>query len=142
MNIPSELLERANLGDRKAQLDIDNLMGRSEGTYALIIEEMPKIKKSAETGNIANMVILGNSYYGGYGIKKDYNLAEYWYKKAADNDDHEGLYKLGVLLFLVKDDYENALYYINRAVKKGAVPGVTPEQVSEVLNGLAYFTGR
>lgn len=40
--------------------------------------------KKAESGNVESQFKLGEYYEHGNGVVKDFNLAEFWYRKAAD----------------------------------------------------------
>ena len=51
-------------------------------------------KKGAEHGDNWAMVKLGSLYYAGYYVAKNFELAKYWYKLAADNGNTKALFCL------------------------------------------------
>lgn len=51
----------------------------------------------AEHGSYGGQYQMGIRYRDGLGVKQDYQLASYWFKKAAAQDDGDSLFNLGVL---------------------------------------------
>lgn len=65
---------------------------------------------------------LGNCYYYGYGVSKDYEKAVYWLKKSVNQDWPTALIGLGMCYLLgdgVPRNYDQALYLSKKAVDKG-----------------------
>jgi len=52
-------------------------------------------QKAAENGNIEAMSKLGNQYYFGRGVNRDFRKAFYWLKKAAAQGCESAVYRLG-----------------------------------------------
>ena len=54
-----------------------------------------ELQQSAEAGNARDQVNLGNAYWYGRGVKKDYVKAAYWLQKAAAQGNAWGQNNLG-----------------------------------------------
>jgi TPR repeat protein len=69
----------------------------------------------AESEESHFMLLLGTRYYNGQtGFQKDYELARYWYEKAAGHDDSWALCNLGYIYAYgrgVEPDANKAFYY-------------------------------
>src|SRR5262249_48896077 len=64
---------------------------------------------------------LGESYYYGRGVAKNYGKAWEWYEKAAAKDDSNAMYKLGLLYedgLGVAQDYGKACEWYEKAAAK------------------------
>ena len=59
------------------------------------MEAVKWYRKSAEQGNRSAQNNLGNRYYNGEGVTKDYVEAAKWYRKAAEQGQQYGQYNLG-----------------------------------------------
>ena len=71
-------------------------------------------------------VNLGTAYYDGKGVKKDYQKAIEYYKKAADLGDVVAYVNLGKIYYEgkgVKQDYQKALQYYKKAADLGDETG-------------------
>jgi uncharacterized protein len=79
-------------------------------------------KKAAEQGYGPAEHNLGNMYYHGKGLKRDYSQAFYWYKKSAENNFTRGKYNLGTMYYKglgVKQDYSKAYHWLIKASDLG-----------------------
>lgn len=59
----------------------------------------------AENGDVEAQKVMGHLYYYGQGVPRDYNAAEKWFQKAADQGDKEAPAYL-TSLKLVREDFE------------------------------------
>ena len=76
--------EAAKQGHIHAQNNLGQCLIKGEGVSQNIDEGLKWVTESANKGNADAQCSLGSYYeYGAYGIKKDVNLAIFWYKKAA-----------------------------------------------------------
>ena len=128
----ADLTTRANNGDISAQREIEKMIGEPEGTYTKLVEAVKEYQVMAERGNVRAMVSLGEAYFSGGGINKDFDLAEHWFQKAADKNDPTGLYRLGAVHF-VNDNYTEAKQCIEKAVSMGHILNVSQEEIQQTL---------
>ena len=79
--------------------------------------------KSAEFKDVEAYYCLGEMYFAGQGVDRDYNKAFSWYKKAADEGNlAKAQYRIGQLLFegeFVKQDKAMGINYIKMAFQNG-----------------------
>ena len=85
-----------------------------------IEESLKWTRMGAENGQIECQYELGNAYNNGEGVKKDKDQAAYWYKMAADNGHKDACNKLAVIYHDVKNDYAQAILYLNKAMELGS----------------------
>ena len=65
---------------------------------------------------------MGNCYYNGNGVKKDYAKAVEWYRKAAEKGDAGGQYSLGYSYYSgegVDQDYAKAMVWYQKSAAQG-----------------------
>lgn len=95
------------------------------GNFGRAAEGIALLRREAEAGSTAAMVVLGRAYYNGQaGGGRDYARARYWWEKAGNNA--AALYDLGVLYMYgrgVKSDWGRAEVYFSRAAKLGHPDG-------------------
>lgn len=84
-----------------------------------IEESLKWTRMGAERGQIECQYELGGAYNNGKGVKEDKDQAAYWYKMAADNGHKSACNILAVIYHDEKDDYAQALYYLNKAAELG-----------------------
>ena len=81
-------------------------------------------RQAAEKGSAKAQFNLGNLYYKGEGVARNYGEAAKWYRRAAAQGNAEAQYHLGVIygngLGVPRDDAEAKKWY-SRAAKKGHV---------------------
>jgi TPR repeat protein len=90
-------------------------------------------RKAAKQGYGPAEYNLGNMYYYGKGLKRDYSQAYFWYKKSTENNFTGGQYNLGTMYYKglgVKQDYSKAYYWLKKASDRGD---------DKAQNLLAYF---
>ena len=79
--------------------------------------------KKAEQGDAKAQICLGRCYYcGKKGVPQDYKQAVYWFRKAAEQNDGEGLYLLGVCYLNgkgVQRNYPLYRYWLSRSARNG-----------------------
>ena len=79
-------------------------------------------KESAESGNAAAQIMLGNCYYYGNGVSLDYTEAVKWYRKAAEQGHSWGQGNLGICYYNgkgVSQDYTEAVKWYLKAAEQG-----------------------
>ncbi|MDR3182095.1 MAG: sel1 repeat family protein [Planctomycetaceae bacterium] len=84
--------------------------------------ELEKVKAFAEDGDAAAQYNLGVLYYQGEKVKKDYNEAAKWFRKAAEQGDSDGQYNMGVCYdngFGVELDRKQAAEWYQKAAGQG-----------------------
>jgi len=82
---------------------------------------MKEIRKFAQEGNADAQFMLGNLYFNGEDVKKDYELAVEWFLKSAAQDFTEAQYALGVMYYEgrgVQPDTEMAVIWLTKAARK------------------------
>src|SRR6266542_3146236 len=72
----------------------------------------PYLLKAAHAGDPHCQNLVGYSYDLGLGIEKNIQLALFWYKHAAKNNDQEGLFNLAL-------HYDKAQYILGMAYRDG-----------------------
>jgi TPR repeat protein len=73
-------------------------------------------------GNAGAQHNLGDAYYNGKGVAKDYKKAIEWWYKAATQGLWQAQYNLGVMYkngYGVAKDYRQALYWYKKAAAQG-----------------------
>jgi TPR repeat protein/serine/threonine protein kinase len=81
-----------------------------------------ELQKAADNSDSSAMVELGNRYYSGAGVTKDYAEAVEWYRKSADAGNVEAENNLGAFYqngYAVAQDYNEALKWYRKAVDAG-----------------------
>ena len=80
--------------------------------------------RAAEQGHVLAQCYLGDYFYNGYGISKDYAEAVKWFRKAAEQGDANALFHLGFCYkygYGVSRDYEKAVKWLRKAAEQGHV---------------------
>jgi len=129
----SEIIKRANAGDTKALLEIDELTGAPAGTYASIVENFDATKVAAQMGSVECMEILGQSYYTGlYGVDKDPQQAVFWLEKASASSA-TATWFLGQIQANHFEDYALADKLMRRAIEMG-LNNIPQEEIDIALS--------
>ena len=90
--------------------------------YLKLLLLWPLYRKAAEKGVAKAQCDLGNCYYYGYGVEKDYTKAVEWYRKAAEQGFAEAQYKLGFMYsrgYGVEHDFAKAVEWYRKAAYQG-----------------------
>ena len=78
-------------------------------------------KTKARQGDAEAQYWLGDMYYYGVGVPRDYKKAVFWWKKAAENEHVGAQYSLGVMYYHgrggVPKDKEKAFYWSKKAAE-------------------------
>ncbi|MDR0890086.1 MAG: sel1 repeat family protein [Oscillospiraceae bacterium] len=85
-------------------------------------EEMRALESLAEQGDANAQCNLGDCYWDGEGIEKDYAKAVHWYLKAVEQGHADAQYKLGLLYHVglgADKDYAKAVYWYEKAAVQG-----------------------
>lgn len=96
-----------------------NGIGRA-GVVLFIPNEL--YRRPAEKGNAVAQYELGNMYYYGFGVTKDYKKSFNWYKRSAEKGHPEGQYNLGLAYLFgsgVATDKQKAYNWLLKADKQG-----------------------
>ena len=79
-------------------------------------------KIAAKIGDASAQYSLGNAYYFGEGVLKDYTQAVYWFQKAAEQGFPDAQFNLGVVYYHrngVSQDDNQAVYWFRKAAEQG-----------------------
>ena len=92
------------------------LAGPAECRAAVEAEYAPRTlaecRQAAESGDARSQFILGALYERGLGVPADYAEASRWYRKSAEQGDHDAqMFLAGPLRFKLEDDAEAAHWY-------------------------------
>ncbi len=83
------------------------------------------LKYSSIANHIPSQELLGQYYFEGYGYKKDYQEAVYWWQKAFENDSPKAAFALGFCYqngYGIDIDTKKAIEYYTIAVDAGFAP--------------------
>ena len=109
-------------------------------TGKLTAAEMVRlIQTAAQRGDASSQNTLGVMYAKGIGVIRNYVRAEYWFRKAADQNYAAALYHLGVLYKVGPDGIKQDLSKGNDYFTSSALAGFRPtmNQLGELLNAAA-----
>ncbi|MDD9884660.1 MAG: tetratricopeptide repeat protein [Gammaproteobacteria bacterium] len=99
--------------------------------------DIKDLKLRAEQGEPKAQIRLGEKYYFGESMTKDYAQATHWFRKAAEQGDAEGQFNLGWMYFngkgLAEDDAQ-AVHWFRKAAEQG--------HVEAQCNLGAYYLGK
>lgn len=102
-------------------------------------QSIQSIKEEAQKGVSSAQYLLGMAYVqGSSGQKKDFTEAARWFRSAADQNNVEAAYHLGVMCALgegMQQDYTQAAEWYKKAAEQGHV------QAQHNL-GLMYYEGQ
>ena len=76
------------------------------------------LEEAAEAGDPGAQVVVGNNYFQGRGVEKDWTKAEYWWKKSAQQKWPMGQYDLGIL-YLNQKQIKAAVELFRLAAEQG-----------------------
>jgi TPR repeat protein len=82
----------------------------------------PLFKQLAEQGNVKAQNNLGEMYFNGRGVPKDYVEAMKWFRKAAGQGNAQAQFNLGLMYVLgqgVPQDYAEAMKWYRKAAEQG-----------------------
>lgn len=109
-------------GDQYAQLKLAYMMDNGLGSTVNTTAAQQLYTASAEQGNPEAQYLLGQFYQLGRVGQPDYNLAKYWYQKAADKLPKASV-ALGFIYETVDDNYADALKAYEKAATEGDILG-------------------
>ncbi len=114
----TELLQRAEQQDTTAQLTLGERyadMDKGNDAYKWFTA-------AANDNNAEAQYRLGEMYYNGNGVAKNYQTAISWYEKAAHQNHHAAAYRLGYLYekgIGVRQNAQTAFNYYKKAASQG-----------------------
>lgn len=100
-------------------------------------ESIEYYRLAAERGHAESQYKLGQCFYFGYGVDKDFSEAIDWYRKAAEQGHIEAQYKLGRCYYCgygVDKDYSEAVKFYKKAAERGHAG-------AQSSLGLCFFRG-
>lgn len=115
----------ANNGDidaEKTSIKIDELLDYDYPNYFVIRGDVKANIQAAEFGDVFSQGMLGDRYYYGTGVEKDYCKAAYWYQIAAEQGVPLAQYNLAGCYELgrgVEKDKEQAIEWYKNAAEHG-----------------------
>ena len=115
----NQLKKPADSGDTLAQFEYADYLFSYTDNKAIGIEYMTK---AATKGFIPAQKNLGNKYYNGKCIEKDYSKAVEWYTKAAEQGDANAQDWIGFFYqngYGVEKDYSKAVEWYRKAAEQG-----------------------
>ena len=83
--------------------------------------ELKTLRQKAEKGNAEAQLELGNRYYKGYGVARDYKKSVYWTKKSAEKGISDAQYALAIFYGAgtgVPKDLKKALYWLEKSASQ------------------------
>lgn len=84
------------------------------------IEELTKL---AEQGDVTAQNQLGNCYFQGIGVRKNYDESLKWYLKSAEQGDKDGQYYTA-LIYVTKQNYQEAVKWSQLAAEQGQAEAI------------------
>ncbi|MBR6042452.1 MAG: sel1 repeat family protein [Paludibacteraceae bacterium] len=84
------------------------------------IEELTKL---AEQGDVTARNQLGNCYFQGIGVRKNYDESLKWYLKSAEQGDKDGQYYTA-LIYVTKQNYQEAVKWSQLAAEQGQAEAI------------------
>ena len=106
------MTEAAESGDVDAQIYLMDLYNGGAGDIGDDQEESAYwAEKAAENGDKEAMGVLGERYYFGRGVERDFKRAFYWLKKAAARGCQSAVYRLGAHYHSFKNNKEAVKWF-------------------------------
>lgn len=135
----------ADNGDRDAQIEVARAYYYGRGTNvdrlkAFVLGDA-NVRALFENGSTEDMLLIANAYEFGKGGLKSSTNAIYWYKKAADSGDINGMYRLGLCCknFIHSD---NRCAYLCYKYLNAASSAGHPEAKKELEKIFSESTGK
>jgi TPR repeat protein/predicted acylesterase/phospholipase RssA/ankyrin repeat protein len=91
---------------------------RSVAKYSYQAEAKDSYIKAAERGHVGSQCNLGRMYFE----DRDHKEALYWYRRASEQGNAEGQYRLGIMCekgYGVKENYKEAVEWYTKAAEQG-----------------------
>lgn len=117
----TELLEKANGGDIKAQRDLGYCLMYGKGIVKNRTKALFWTKKSADNGYAVAEQEMGSYYYYGEEVEKDMEKAVLWYTKAANHGNSEAQCNLGYCYLKgegVPEDWKESVKWFLKAAEQ------------------------
>jgi len=96
----------------------NNKLKRTTVTFKNDEDSSAEVESAAEKGDPSAMIRLGDKFYEGLNVDKDYSKAMEWYQKAADKGYNPGLHKIGEMYYYghgVHQDHKKAFEFFKKA---------------------------
>jgi hypothetical protein len=123
--------EAAKLGNEAAKAYVDKRIEELKKVDSFIqsknfesLNPITQTKIKAYRGDVDAQIKLGDMYYKGSDVERDYNEAVKWYKEAAEDGNADAMYKLGNLYFndkiqsAAKDEF---MFWYKKAAENGHI---------------------
>lgn len=117
---------RSNPKDAEAQFQYGVAYIRNRTVAADVDKGIYWLKKSAEQGYIPAQTAIGELYYGGIGVHKNYHEAHKWLLVAGENGDARAQELLGTMYmfgFGVRQDEKKGVYWYKKAANPNNLSG-------------------
>ena len=113
------LQQAAKVGSSDAMYDLACMYFVGEGVDENTQTAVKWLKQSADAGYGLAQELMGQAYFNGFeSIEQDYNLAEKYLHAAALKGSHDAQRDLAYL-YMILEDYENALPWVKKTVLLG-----------------------
>ena len=128
-----------NEGFAAAQTDdfMATLRSYTESIGAGVSVALESVRPSAEGGLATLEALIGDTYYYGHGVSRDYTEAARWYRRAAENANAMAQSTLGDIYYYgrgVPQDFVEAGYWWRLAAEQGVA-------VAQLNLGVMYANG-
>lgn len=93
-----------------------------KGGMVLQSEQVPKIQEQERLTDAVEQNALGNRYYYGMGVTRNFTLAVYWYRKSAEQNEADAQFNLGLCYDNgkgVTQDFAEAVRWYRKAADQG-----------------------
>ncbi len=121
--ILNDMITKAEAGDTEAMRLVAAYYRTGRGTKIDALESEKWLNMAANQGNIEAMIDLGSLYYIGLDdLLPNSEMANYWFKKAAQAAHPKGEYLYGNALYYglgIEKNEEEGLFWLNMAAKSG-----------------------
>jgi len=100
--------------------------------------QFKEILPAAEKGDVFSQLVMGNAYYTGSGIEKNYTKAFFMYEKAAKQNEPAAQYGLALCYengYGVQQSYAKSFYWFKKSAENGLAR-------SQYELGNAYYLGK
>jgi uncharacterized protein len=123
--------------DAQADGFMATLRSYTESIKAGVSDAVESVKPSAESGLGTFEALIGDAYYYGHGVSRDYTEAARWYHRAAEHSNAMAQSTLGDIYYYgrgVPQDYVEAGQWWQRAAEQGVA-------VAQLNLGVMYANG-
>lgn len=123
-----------------------------DGVEKNVMEGIEFLTYAADNGDVYSQYVLGVTYSEGTDIRKDYEKAVHYYKKAALQNDTEAQYNLGLLCFELNhpscfhwiccahlNGHNKSTKFLEGMIKCGSDPASSKEIIQEEISAIKQY---